>query len=311
MQSKVMFARFPGGHVEHPDTTDWLVETVIKAKKDPRISEVLNWRKSDTPITMVRNEAVEVARRAGADFIVMIDNDMRPDLPGEKKFWDVAWPFMCDLNVRRNAGIEHAGPCIIGAPYCGPPPSENVYIFHWTTQQSDHPNPDFALSQFGREEAAIRTGIEEVAALPTGLIIIDIKVFDMLDPPYFYYEYTDHTESHKASTEDVTFTRDATMAGCPCFVAWDCWAGHHKPKCVGKPGLLFVDDMKAKFRMAIHNGFRRNERIVARKREDYGQCDPRNFGEPGRRVCNSSSSPLVTQGRTTSLQGGAEGGEGV
>src|SRR5262249_44129455 len=120
MKAKVMFTRFPGGNAEHPDTTDWMIETVIKAKSDPRIDDVLHWRISDTPITMGRNRAHKIAKKAGADFLVMIDSDMKPDLPGEKTFWDVAWPFMFDPAERQKYGIEHPGPCMIGAPYCGP-----------------------------------------------------------------------------------------------------------------------------------------------------------------------------------------------
>jgi hypothetical protein len=312
MKANVIFTRFPGGNSEHPDTTDWMIETVIKAKSDPRIGDVMHWREADTPITMVRNKAVKVAKAAGADFMVMIDSDMRPDLSlkGAKKFWDTAWPFMIDPAVRAEYGIAHTGPCIIGAPYCGKPPHENVFIFRWTTMQSDHPNPDFRLDQFPREEAALRTGIEEVAALPTGLIIIDMRVFDYLESPYFYYEYMDAEETEKASTEDVTFTRDATMAGVPCYVAWDCWAGHHKSKCVGKPGLIYVDDMKEKFQRAIRQGLRSNVRLVARKREQHGQFDPRSFGKPGGRLSGSGPVAAPTQGCFESIQGGVERGAG-
>jgi hypothetical protein len=38
-----------------------------------------------------------------------------------------------------------------------------------------------------------------------------------------------------ASTEDVAFSRDLTYAGVPLFCAWQSWAGHIKPKMVGKP----------------------------------------------------------------------------
>jgi len=312
MKAKVLFTRFQGGNAEHPDTTDWLVETVLKAKSDPRIGEVLHWRISDTPITMGRNRAARDALAIGADFQVMIDSDMTPDLPGQQKFWDVAWPFMVDQEERAlKHGINFAGPCMIAAPYCGPPPHENVYIFHWTAKQSDHPNPDFMLSQFGREEAAIRAGIEEVAALPTGLAILDLRAYRYLKHPYFYYEWADDTESEKASTEDVTFTRDLSMAGIPCYVAWDCWAGHNKSKCVHKPGLLYVDDMKAKFQDAIRKGLRSNMRLVAREREAHGGNSARNSGQPGGRVHGSCDPAPVTQGCDQGVPRGVAGGAPV
>ncbi len=70
----VMIARFPGGNSEHPDTTDWLIPTVITMKADPRIKDVLNWRIADTPITMGRNHAIVLAQEKKVDFLVMIDS---------------------------------------------------------------------------------------------------------------------------------------------------------------------------------------------------------------------------------------------
>jgi hypothetical protein len=249
----VLFARFPFGGVDHPDTTDWLVETVLKAKADPRISAVHHWRIDDTPITMGRNRCLEVAKKAGIDYVLMLDSDMNPDAyctgalhalgcdSFARPFWDSALNF----------ALVHEGPCLIAAPYCGPPPGENVYIFRWATEQSHHPNADLRLEQYGREEAATRLGIEEVAALPTGLILIDMRALANLSPPYFRYEWTDSTESAKASTEDVVFTRDVSLSGVPIYVNWMAWAGHHKRKCVGKPNLLTSDAVRKELREAL------------------------------------------------------------
>lgn len=255
-QAKVLICRFPGllpGGAEHPDTTDWLVPTVIKIKSDKRISSVHNWRISDTPITMGRNRAVKMARSIGADLLVFLDADMAPDLylgrdPKAVPFWDTAFNFW----------FKHydQGPCIIGAPYGGPPPVENVYIFRWARQQDDHPNPDFRLEQYTRDEAADLHGFQEVAALPTGLMLIDFRTFERLDPPYFYYEWKDEEQSEKASTEDVTFTRDASLAGVPNYCLWDAWAGHHKWKCVGRPTRLYPKEISSKFRAVVERQLR-------------------------------------------------------
>lgn len=260
----VMIARFPGGACDHPDTTDWLVETVLKAKKDPRIGRVLRWRKDDTPITMSRNLCLEVAKRNDIDVVCMIDSDMNPDAylpgndnglyadPGAKPFWDTSLDFL----------LAHPQPCIVAAPYCGRPPHENVFVFQWQNLQSGHPNTDLSLEQFKREEAARMAGIQEVAALPTGLILIHTGVLQGLKPPHFYYEWTDETESEKASTEDVTFTRDVSLAGYPIYCNWDAWAGHHKRKCVGKPVALSVDDVREQMREAVLNNRARAERLI-------------------------------------------------
>jgi hypothetical protein len=63
---------------------------------------------------------------------------------------------------------------------------------------------------------------------------------------WFYYEYEDGECTHKASTEDCTNTREIQLAGIEkhgepvVFCNWDSWAGHYKPKCVGKPTPLRI-----------------------------------------------------------------------
>jgi hypothetical protein len=244
---KVMFCRFPGNHQENPDCTDWFVKTSLKAKGDPRIERVYSWYKSDTPIPMGRNLAVDLAKSYKVDFVVMVDSDMFPDMylghdPKAKPFWDTAFDFL----------TAHNSPAMIAVPYCGPPPVENIYIFKWATQQSDHPNPDLKIDQYTREEASSATGIEEVAALPTGLCMFHLSAIDRIKPPYFYYEWKDERQMEKASTEDVTFTRDLAFAGVPIYVAWDCWAGHWKMKCVGRPGRITVKDVSEKYTAVVH-----------------------------------------------------------
>lgn len=254
-QFKVLFARFPFGNQEVPDVTDWMIETVIKAKADARISEVRHMRLNDTPITMTRNKVIKAAQQDGADFVVMIDSDMKPDLaiPGAKPFWPTAFDF----------AVQHRGPCVVGVPYCGPPPHENVYVFRWAHVQDGHPNADLRIDQYPREDAAARAGFEEVAALPTGLILIDMRAIASLKPPYFEYEYQDPPfNTVKATTEDVYFTRNLSLAGVPQYVLWDAWAGHHKRKVVGKPTILSCEAVREQFRGAILRGSVSNEVLI-------------------------------------------------
>jgi hypothetical protein len=259
-QIKVMFARFPGGGVDRAEVTDWLVTSVLAAKSDPRIDDtILNWRITDTPITMGRNRCIKVAQEEKVDFLVMVDNDMAPDLywegnpyrrekdPMAKSFFTSSFDFLYD---RRMSGEK---PAVIGAPYCGPPPHENVYVFQWSDFESGGPedNPHMVIEQYTREQAATMFGIHEAAALPTGLVIIDMDAVQFTDPPYFYYEWEDETASEKASTEDVTFTRDLSLNGVPQFCNWDSWAGHWKQKCVGRPKLLLPQSISERFRRRV------------------------------------------------------------
>ena len=239
-QYKVMIAQFPGNNSTHPDVSDYVLDVFCKMRDDPRIGPkgVGLWRISDTPITMSRNRCLEIAKANNADYVLMIDSDMMPDVipakdnpilpaglrPG-KPFWEEAWPFM----------LAHQGPCIVAAPYCGPPPQEAVYAFDWEQGEGGAKNPNFKLVNVSRFDAAARTGIQRAAALATGLMLIDMRAIERLPHPRFYYEFTDAKHTAKASTEDVTFSRDLDAVGVPLYCAWDSWAGHWKPKLVVRP----------------------------------------------------------------------------
>ena len=99
-------------------------------------------------------------------------------------------------------------------------------------------------------------GIQEVAALPTGLILIDMQAIQKFtehhDPPFFYYEYDTDKQTKKASTEDVTFTRDLSLAGIKQYCNWDAWAGHWKRELVyGPPKILRAEMLSDRFRKAV------------------------------------------------------------
>lgn len=274
---------------EHPDVRNWLLQTVPKMQSDPRVSDVQLIDIADTPITMSRNKAVVKAREGNFDLLLMIDSDMRLDAcngsDSAKPFWQTSF----------DAIYEHydKGPLVIGAPYCGPPPCENVYVFRWRCEESNNPNPcDASLEQYTREEAHDQGGIKPVAALPTGLILFDVRIFDVTDPnhqyesflargypekeariltqSWFYYEWNDIYAGTKASTEDVTATRDMSMVGYqqlgynPVMCNWDAWAGHWKPKLVGKPVLITCEEVSERYAIAA-NRISRDTKYIAWK----------------------------------------------
>jgi len=231
---------------EVPDIREWMTPLVVDLSKDPRVENIRIWNLADTPITMTRNRAVIQARQHNVDVLVMVDSDMKPDLyagsPDAKPFFQSSFDFLVNHYPK--------GPCVIGAPYCGPPPVECVYVFRWNNLASDNPNPDYQLEMYDRHTAVKMAGIQECAALPTGLIMYDMRAFVLTEPkspddkPWFYYEWKDHFCAEKASTEDVTMTRDLSLVGTqrlgynPVYCNWDSWAGHWKPKCVGKPQVV-------------------------------------------------------------------------
>lgn len=256
---KLMIARFPFGGFERADVTDFLVQTIGKIKSDGRISHVMPIRIDDTPITMGRNRILHEAQQAGADYLMMIDNDMKPDAyhpdnpnrldmdTSAQAFWDSSFDYLWRLREKDEVGV-------VAAPYCGPPPHENIYVFRWTDHETGRPEDDVTnmkLEQFTRYETLYLEGIQEVAALPTGLILMDMKALDLIDHPYTYYEWSDEKEMHKASTEDVTFTRDLSLAGVKMFCNWSAWAGHWKWKCVGRPTPITSRVLSQKFKRAV------------------------------------------------------------
>lgn len=275
MPYDIMIARFPGGQQEHPDSSDYVIDLVAQLSADNRIGKVHTWKISDTPITMCRNRAVMEAARRKCHYLLMIDSDMSPDCePGAPEFWPIAWDFMMGRReAEQKFAVDHWGrqlatdalshsdchkaaliefpPATIAAPYCGPPPVECVYVFRWAGKETGAPNPSFRLEMIDRDDAATRTGIEEVAALPTGLILYDTRVFQKLAPPWFQYEFGDIYQERKVTTEDVFQTRNASLMGLPQFCTWDCWAGHMKLKKVQKPLPLSLKAIRKEFADAI------------------------------------------------------------
>lgn len=261
---KVSFAHFAyGGNggisTETPDIRQWQVPLVASVSQDPRIESISLMLYSDTPITMTRNRAIQDARANGVDVLVMVDSDMRPDMyvgqdPDAKPFFQTSFDYLFEN--------YHKGPVVIGAPYCGPPPHECVYVFRWNNMRSDTQNPDFQLEMYDRHTAAKMDGIQECAALPTGLIMFDVRAFDLIEPktaadkPYAYYEWSDLYATNKASTEDVTMTRDISLVGTqrlgynPVMCNWSSWAGHHKPLIVGKPQFIEAKDVSSKLKQS-------------------------------------------------------------
>lgn len=255
---------------EVPNIREWIVPTINELAKDPRVDQIRMWNLADTPITMTRNRAVLQAREFGVDVLVMIDSDMHPDMyataPEAKPFFQSSFDFFVNH--------YHKGPCVIGAPYCGPPPHECVYVFKWENTRSNASYADFQLKMYERHEAAKMAGIQECAALPTGLILYDMRAFELTEPkkegdhPWFYYEWKSLHAEEKASTEDVTMTRDLSLAGIqawgynPVYCNWDAWAGHWKPLCVGRPLIIDAKGVSNKLLRAAELGVQSNVKTV-------------------------------------------------
>lgn len=224
----------------HADLLDYIVKLYGQMLHHPRINILRVATSTGYPTDRARNAAVKQAKEDGSHYALFLDNDNTPDYllgrdAGAKPFLPTALEF----------ALAHDGPCFVGAPYCSGPPAQEVVVMKHREYI-----PDLVgglgkkLDKFTRDEAAVATGTERVAALPTGCLLMDLRAFDVLPPPWFYYEFKDPPyNTQLASTEDVACTRNADWLGIPQFCNWDAWAGHWKAYQVEKPRPCPVDSV--------------------------------------------------------------------
>lgn len=291
----VVFFAFGGNGsvgMQLPQITTWFAKLHHWMKQDERIGRVACITGGDIPLSMERNRMVKKAMNEGFDCILMLDSDNVPDLyvghdPKAVQFFPTSFDFLYSRALR---GL----PSVVCAPYCGPPPhptrggEENVYVFYAEANETPDPNaphPSMRFKAYSREHASIMTGIQPIAAGPTGVILYSVDAFKLMPTKpdveqvltdvatnkigvarakqllamesWFYYEYEDGECTHKASTEDCTNTREIQLAGINkfgepvVFCNWDSWAGHYKPKCVGKPSPLKIEQVSSVFAEAV------------------------------------------------------------
>lgn len=221
-----------------------------------RVSDVRVSYTHGYPTDKIRNAVVKEAREHGHDFVLMIDDDQAPDIGlrdyGERT--DLV-PF---LTTSVDFAIAHDGPCFVGAPYCGAPPLQQVMVMknrEYIPCLRD--GMGLKIDKYTRDEAAMMRGIQRAAALPTGCLLVDLRVLDVLPPPWFSYEYDDPPfNTSLASTEDIVFTRNADWLGIKQYCHWSAWAGHDKSFMTGIPTEAPVHDIPQSIHRSWSNGWR-------------------------------------------------------
>lgn len=208
---------------------------------------------------------------------------------GAKPFLESSFDFVYDRLCRGVPSVvcaPYCGP----PPHPTNGGGENVYVFYAEAdegQDEGAPNPNIRFKAYSREHAAIMRGIQPIAAGPTGVILYTTSSLELIPKrqplreilqdvqagslgverakqliemrSWFYYEFEDGEESAKASTEDCTNTREIQLAGIAkhgepiVFCNWDSWAGHYKPKCVGKPNPLRIESVSQVYAEAVRN----------------------------------------------------------
>lgn len=277
---------------------DWYAKSLVRLRTDAKLSKIVEHvsvkHYADTPITMTRNQAVRDARAEGCDILIMVDSDMHPDVHfGE---YPDAVPFL-DTALDEIYRHYDRGPLVVGAPYGGAPPHENMFVFTWSSKGNLGDEAPFELRQYTREEAIQLGGVQECAALPTGLIAYDLRVFDYIDAPYFNYEWNaDATE--KQSTEDVQNTRDISLAVQhalgynPLLCTWSSWAGHYKVWCVRKPYKYTASDVASNLSKALARTKKEQVVDLSHRLHEVGLTLPSNFGDEFEDAVNNTDEPL-------------------
>ena len=205
---KILIAQISRGSYARCEIGSWLAKCREYAflNNDHLIDCIID----QEPTPAARNNAVEQAKRLDRDLLIMIDNDMLPNME-----W---FAFVC--SIYRNSKDP---PMVIGSPYRGGEPERLVQVL------------DIDLKRVTLEDANKRFGCASVRCCGTGLIAIDMEVFDKIKHPYFDYVYTDETHSDVQWTEDFYFTNKVHEAEWCVNVTWDHWSGHDKSEIVSRP----------------------------------------------------------------------------
>ncbi len=218
----------------------------------PRLAGVAVTTESGYPTDRVRNLILSKALASGFDFVLMIDDDMKPDVGLGQDPDAVAF-----LPAALNFAVAHDGPCFVGAPYTSAPPFQRVLVMRWAERVPDQADgTGLELRSYTREEAAGMAGVGRVAALPTGMLLIDMRAVKSHPRPWFSYEFEDEGHTKLASTEDVVFTRDADWLGVPQYCAWSSWAGHHKRYTTCRPRTVPLDAVPKAIHKAYAGGWK-------------------------------------------------------
>lgn len=238
------------------DAFSWCCGVGPALEKHSRVKDVRISYTHGYPTDKMRNAVVREARSHGHDFVLMLDDDQVPDygLASMAERTDMV-PF---LPSAIDFALAHDGPCLVGAPYCGAPPLQQVMVMknrEYVPGLLD--GMGLKIDKYTRDEAARERGIKPVSGLPTGCLLVDLRVLDVLPPPWFSYEFDDPPlNTSLASTEDIVFTRNLDWLGVKQYATWSSWAGHSKEFVTGVPTEAPVVDIPQSIHRAWSNGWR-------------------------------------------------------
>ncbi len=213
---RLHIVRLAYGMWERADISSWLVNLVIASQDWPNIEIVGEAITNQLDVPSARNMASYEMEQKGCNALLMVDYDMVPSV---------------DF-VRAAANhLEEFPASIIGAAYRSGWPERTPQA-----RRIGQGNEEWEF--VSNAEAAVLTGIEEMAVVGTGLAMVGQAAFDLLpwsEGRRFEYAYQAEPPFAVIGTEDFVFCRKLRQKGGRVFVSWDHWCGHDKRELIGKP----------------------------------------------------------------------------
>lgn len=208
-----------GWNLQVPHLTRWLSLMAFHLGRDAKSYNLANidWFDVSTArILQMRNQCVRKALDVQATRLLMIDPDMwadaylsfngaAPTRDGAKPFLASAWQFLDE-----NPGS------VVAAPYCGR--DGQVHVFG--NDDEGH------IRRVARDYAASLTGWVRVAAVGSGLMLIDCDVFRKMKPPWFDDVYRNDEKTKLLLSQDAYFCRRCAECQIPIYVNFDSWCRH-------------------------------------------------------------------------------------
>lgn len=180
----ILIARTCSYQAEHPRLGSWLFHMGIDLGRDERVGACATTDDNRHRIHNSRNHMARYALDNGFHYLCFVDPDMHPDFRVGHDFCDLkqqpdarpwARPFLrssLDFMLTTQCGVV-ASPAVSG------PPARRVNV--WTVKSLDEPPVNVTPDEFAR----MKPGFVQVAAIGTGLMLIDVDVFRKLPEPWF------------------------------------------------------------------------------------------------------------------------------
>lgn len=234
---RLSIARVVGHGFEHPSCGSYIAQLSVTLGNLGWFDGVEWPTTNQARILDGRNTLVDMSRKRGATHLLFIDPDMEPDVEvgfdaQAMPFFQTSWQFLNQLENGEVDGMPKGSLGVIAAPALSGPPEFKCNVLL--------PGEDGKHRRVTREESwERRASIERCTCIGTGLMLIPMKVFDVLEHPFFDDVYDDPEKKNVYSSQDSTFCIKCNRAGVSVWCNWYAWARHWKTCPVDRPSPAF------------------------------------------------------------------------